>query len=573
MDITGRSDGPPLPVAVPLLELSCALYGAASIVAAARVRRLHGIGQRIDVTLFDAAVNALSSYLAAHCSGGQATRSGNAHALMAPWGAYPARDGFVVVCTVTNDQFHRLCDVVGQPGMRDDHRFSAPADRRRNAAVLDERIAHWTGPRTVQECVTALSAVGIACGPIAKAMDLPCEPNLAHRGLFVDVLEPISGRRCSVPSSPLRAEPPMASLPPRIPSIGEDREHVLRELQARPSAPPATGTVEDVRPLAGVRVVEIGQYTLAPFACRQLSALGADVIKVEPPQGDAIRNAGAAAGGSSQIFAMMNTDKRGVVLDLGRDADRATLHRLLAGADVLVENMRPGAMASFGLSPELLRDKHPRLVCCSLSGFGAESAYPGRAAFDTVIQAMSGLMDATQEGAVPYKTGMSTADLAGSQFGLLAILAAIEEKEVSGNVPHIDVAMHDATTWLTTAFAARTNPLQSHRVLPCMDGSVLVQGHEDALAKLGDCRKRSRAEAASALERQGLRATAILGVAEVVAHAQTGARGLLVTKVAQDGTTHLVLNSPLRLLATPPRTGRLMSGLGADHEAVLAELP
>jgi crotonobetainyl-CoA:carnitine CoA-transferase CaiB-like acyl-CoA transferase len=312
--------------------------------------------------------------------------------------------------------------------------------------------------------------------------------------------------------------------------------------------------------------VEIGQYTLAPFAAQQMASLGADVVKVEAPQGDALRQAGAQPGRPSQIFAMMNADKRGVVLDLSTPDGRTALHLLLAEADVLVENLRPGALAAFGFTPEALRKSHPRLIYCSLSGFGADSAYPGRPAYDTVVQAMSGLMASTREEGEPFKTGISTSDLVGSQCGLVGMLAALEARDIFGTAAHLDIAMQDATAWLATVIQM---PQPQYRVVTCQDGDVLVEGAQ--AQSLPGRWTGTRASLQARAGESGLRATPVMSVTEVVAHPQTAARQLLLECSSASGERATVLNSPLRLERSPAIVRQLMPSLGADHAAIVAE--
>jgi crotonobetainyl-CoA:carnitine CoA-transferase CaiB-like acyl-CoA transferase len=534
---------------------------------------MHGIGQRIDVCMYDAAVHSLSSFLTSHFAGQKAGRAGNGHTLTSPWGAYPAKDGFVIICTITNDQFKRLCELAGQPALASDPRFTSPAGRRKHVEVVDTLVSSLTQGRTVGAAIADLSRIGIPCGPIIDKADLAREPNMRHRRMFVGAEEATTGAHWLVPASPLRCEPPMSTTADRIALPDEDRMVVTRLIERcrRSHYPPGTTAAEDIRPLQGVRVVEIGQYTLAPFATRQMSALGADVIKVEPPQGDAIRKT-AGAGGKSQIFAMMNTDKRGLVLDLNSEADREVLHQLLSQSDVLVENLKPGTLAGFGLSNEVLRQRYPQLVYCALSGFGADSAYPGRAALDTVVQGMSGLMSATTEDGVPYKTGYSASDLTGSYFGMLAILAGIEMHARYGIAPHFDIAMQDATAWLTTVATAESANLRAHRIVECADGHVLVEGNTAHLRELQSRFDDERDVAVAELQRKGYIATLVRSVAEVVKHPQTASRELLIKRSTLAGEEDIVLGCPLVLRGTPPRVGRLMAALGADTPEVVADL-
>jgi crotonobetainyl-CoA:carnitine CoA-transferase CaiB-like acyl-CoA transferase len=568
---TGFEAGDPTPVRTPILEMSAGLYAAASVLVALRVRRLRGHGQHIDVALFDSAVNALPNFLALHFMGERPERAGNRHPLYAPWSSFPASDGHMLLCAATADQFGRICKLIGRASMLQDERFATFHGRRSHADVLEQAIGSWTEKRTVQECVDAFSALGIACGPVIAPDALRQEANLCHRGMFVQLNDPAAHSTALVPASPLRSEPVSSRAASSIPAPDADREAVTRLLAAHvmPAAAPARAR-ERKPALAGVRVIEIGHYTVAPLASRQMGALGADVIKVEPPAGDAIRNASATrTDGLSHIFVMNNTDKRGLVLDLQRAGDRDQLHALLAQADVLVENLRQGALATRGFGRDVLRERHPRLVYCAISGFGAESVYPKRPAYDTVIQAMSGLMGCSAEGGEPLKMGLSASDLIGGQFGLLALLAGLEQRDRYGTTPHFDISMQDSSVWLTQ-YDWKGSVTTLPRMLSCRDGHVLAEGDPTNVIAPGSAWEGDRARLVAALEAAGVPAASVLTVPEVIAHPQTNGRQLLQQMRAGDDEW-TVIASPLGLSETPPAVRRVMSRLGNDDAEVIAQ--
>jgi crotonobetainyl-CoA:carnitine CoA-transferase CaiB-like acyl-CoA transferase len=570
---TGFEGGDPMPVQTPILEMSTGLYAAASVLAALRVRRQQGFGQRIDAALFDSALNALPNFLALHFAGERAERSGNRHPLYAPWSSFRAHDGHVLMCSATADQFTRICNLIGRPEMALDERFASFHARRTNASPIESAIGSWTIGRTVQECVDAFAALGIACGPVVDAMDLRGEANLVHRRMFAQIADPQARGIALVPSTAFRSDPPSARAPSSISAPGADREAVAMLLATRSGAAATSeGPAKERRAaLAGVRVVEIGHYTVAPLASRQMGALGADVIKVEPPAGDAIRNASSQRNdGLSHIFVMSNTDKRGLVLDLHRPEDRDRLHALLAQVDILVENLRQGALAARGFGRDVLRARHPHLIYCAISGFGADSVYPGRPAYDTVIQAMSGLMAKSGPDSEPLKTGISASDMIGGQFGLVALLAGLEQRDRFGIAPHFDISMQDASAWITQYEWPGAEAGEQPRLLACDDGHVLVEGDSHGVVPDGSAWRGDRASLVAALEAAGIPAAPVLAVPEVVAHPQTRARELLQPLDAA-GDEWVVIASPLRLAKTPPALRRVMSRLGADDTEVVAE--
>jgi formyl-CoA transferase len=203
-------------------------------------------------------------------------------------------------------------------------------------------------------------------------------------------------------------------------------------------------------PLAGVRVLDLTIALAGPYCTMLLGDLGADVVKVEPPDGDQSRGWGPPfVEGESSYFLSVNRNKRSVVLDLKRDEGRRAAAGLAARADVLVENLRPGAAARLGLGYEQVRVRNPAIVYCSISGFGQDR--PSLAGYDQIVQGTAGVMSLTGEpGGPPTKFGVPIGDIAAGMFGAHAILAALFERTQGGPGRHVDVAMHDSVMALLT---------------------------------------------------------------------------------------------------------------------------
>src|SRR5581483_5050701 len=197
--------------------------------------------------------------------------------------------------------------------------------------------------------------------------------------------------------------------------------------------------------LEGLLVIDFARVLAGPFAAMVLADLGARVIKIEPPGGDEARGFGPFVNGRSLYFISVNRGKEGVALDLKRPEGLELARRLLARADVLVENFRPGAMARLGLGYEAVARLNPRLVYCSLSGFGHTGPRAGRGAYDVIIQAVSGLMSLTgPEGGPPVRVGASLGDLVPALYAVAGILAALYRRERTGAGCFLDLAMQDA---------------------------------------------------------------------------------------------------------------------------------
>lgn len=194
-------------------------------------------------------------------------------------------------------------------------------------------------------------------------------------------------------------------------------------------------------PLAGLRILEVGHMLAGPYCGLLLADLGADVVKIEPASGDIARRVSPHhIGPHNAYFASLNRNKRSVVIDLACPAGQAELHRLCQGAAALLVNLRPSAIRKLGLTYDALRKVNPRLVCVALTGFGLDSPFAERPAYDYVIQAMTGIMELTGDpGTPPTKAGYSAVDNSAGIMAALGLLA----KVVEGKGGQVDVAMYD----------------------------------------------------------------------------------------------------------------------------------
>ena len=196
------------------------------------------------------------------------------------------------------------------------------------------------------------------------------------------------------------------------------------------------------RPLDGITVVSLEHAIAAPFCTRQLADLGARVIKVERAgEGDFARHYDTRVAGLSSHFVWVNRSKESLALDLKSDEAREVMARLLARADVFVQNLAPGAAARLGLSAAALHERHPRLVVCDISGYGNDGPYRDRKAYDLLIQAEAGFLSVTGTEAEPAKAGASIADIAAAMYAYTNILSALLLREKTGRGSHIDVSM------------------------------------------------------------------------------------------------------------------------------------
>jgi itaconate CoA-transferase len=203
-------------------------------------------------------------------------------------------------------------------------------------------------------------------------------------------------------------------------------------------------------PLSGLLVVSIEQAVAAPTCTCRFADAGARVIKIERPEGDFARFYDDVAHGESAYFVWLNRGKESVVLDLTRDDDKAVLAALLARADVFVQNLKPGAIAKLGFPLDELRRRHPRLVVCSISGYGESGPYAARKAYDLLIQAEAGLASVTGGPEAPARVGVSVCDVAAGMNAYEAILEALIARARTGEGATLTVSMFDAMAdWMT----------------------------------------------------------------------------------------------------------------------------
>ncbi|MBI3047508.1 MAG: CoA transferase [Acidobacteria bacterium] len=198
-------------------------------------------------------------------------------------------------------------------------------------------------------------------------------------------------------------------------------------------------------PLEGVTVVTLEQAVAAPFATRQLADLGARVIKIERPDGgDFARGYDTSVRGLSAHFVWLNRSKESLTLDLKHAAAAAVLARLLARADVFVQNLAPGAADRLGLSASALRARHPRMIVCNVSGYGTSGPYATKKAYDLLVQSETGVVSITGTEDVPCRVGISIADIAAGMYAYSAVLTALIRRQATGAGMTIDLSLFDA---------------------------------------------------------------------------------------------------------------------------------
>ena len=371
-------------------------------------------------------------------------------------------------------------------------------------------------------------------------------------------------------------------------------------------------------PLAGVRVIDLGQYIAGPGAAMALAELGATVTKIEPVGGDQARHIGRY--GESMVRAY-NRGKRSIALDLRSDAGREVALRLIARSDVVIQNLRPGAVDRLGLGPDAVRAAHPRVIYLSISGFPPGTPSHERPGYDIAAQAESGLMSVTGEpGRLPQKVGVPIVDAAAAQLGAQAVLAALYGRERTGvgetlEVSLLETALHlQAATWCEYLGGApeptRIGDGQPHNapaadVVATRDGHIVlsayaedhwrrfcrVVGREDLVRDPRFATNAQRVahraelrqvldeclcgytsdECVDLLSRNQIVVGAVRRYADVLASEDVAASGIVVQAAAGDARGYRAIGLPYRFGRAPRPAPRAAPECGADSAAVLAE--
>jgi crotonobetainyl-CoA:carnitine CoA-transferase CaiB-like acyl-CoA transferase len=561
MAATGTQGGAPERANVPIIETFAGLNGATAILAALRL----GKSTLLDIATFDGAVALLSTFVSTIVAGrGDGYRIGCGHHLCSPWNVYRAADGWVQLCSATDTHWRSIAQLLARDDLGDDPRFAKSKDRLKNTAMVDQIIGDWIAERSADEAVRLLLSSGLPAGWVRTVPQIVCDAELRARGMVIedgppDNSTPRVGSFISASAGETRSEQSSAANVDEIlAGLGQKTIH-------------AEGTASaGAAPLAGIRVVEIGAYTAGPLAGRYLADLGAEVIKIESPGGEVSRGWLPQFGEHSGYFVNCNLGKVSVVLDLKNPADHARFVDLVRTADVLLESLRPGALNKLGLGPDKLLQISPRLIYCSLSGFGRAAG--SRPALDSVVQAEVGMMWLVGQGGRPQRVGVSIADQAAAHAGPLLILAALRRREASGVGGLIDLSMQDVLAWATgLAWPDGDAALAPWTVLEAADGWIIARDSPPAEAIVARAKTLTRNAAVAHLQQCGIEAVGVLEMGEALAHEAIRRRNLVQFVEVEGGAKVPVLSSPHRIGLLASRE-RLPSPAGADTARILERL-
>jgi len=490
MALTGLRDNAPRMPEIPLASHTTAMLAAA--VALFERRAAHRSGRApypLAFAMHEALMRMIEWQLpVAQAQGRAELRNGNRFPMNSNIGnIFRTADGtLLTISAAAASVAERLLGLIGGDTLRSDPRFSGTQARSHHMDELEALISDWMSQRTGREAIEQMRAQDTVVGTIDDIGVLLSDPHLSEREAFIRVDH--EGVPLIMPSPLPRMEPPGGQVKRTGGAPGADKPDILglisrgespwaiggraqegsgsvgiprrapTSIDVRPVAPePAVRSDNVVKttissgaarplPLKGLRVLELGSVIAAPFAASLLADMGAEVIKIERPEGDALRNMGLRDEGVPLWWGVASRAKRLGVMDLKTEEDRARFLSLIDRADVFIENNRPGVLERLGLGWDTLRDRNPALVMLSISGFGQSGPYARRPGFGKIAEAMSGTVALTGEPEqVPLHVGFSLADTAAGLAGVLGIAQVLHERDVSGTGRgrRIDLALYD----------------------------------------------------------------------------------------------------------------------------------
>lgn len=447
------------------LDWNGAMVNTIAMLTALYVRNRTGTGMRIDTSQFHSTLVAGTTRIAEYLATGVTPRPlGTARANLVPDQAFRTADGYLTVTAPHDRIWRRLCAAIDRPDLADDARFARVADRVRERDALVPELEAVFRARPTAEWVPLLHRAGVPAGAYQQQPTL-ADSLLANAQMqaehMISVLPQTGGGEIVTAEPQWKFDKTEARITRPSPLFGEHQQEVLDEIASwqprsvRPPLPDGDGLA-----LAGLRVVDFSQGVAGALCAMQLGDLGADVIKVEPPEGDWLREIPPFQGGEGALFLQLNRNKRGITLDLKSDAGRAFARRLIADADIVVEGYRPEVMARLGLDYGRVSAKHPALIYCSISGHGTTGPLANVPATEIDVQAAVGAnRHLGRPGDPPVRFGYDQASVSAGMAGVQGTLAALIWRDRTGAGQHTRTSMlHAEVGVYQWSFTAERHP-------------------------------------------------------------------------------------------------------------------
>jgi crotonobetainyl-CoA:carnitine CoA-transferase CaiB-like acyl-CoA transferase len=453
LHITGKPEREPLIGPEFLCEYSTGYMAAIGAEAALHLRSRTGRVRSVDVSAMESMLLMHQSTFTMLAAGMIRKRTGRYYETY-PLTARPCRDGHVLLGVVTDEEFDRFTLAIGRPELSADPRFADKDERFVNRDALDDEMEPFLLAHDGEEVVASLHAQGVAAAQVAGIEGVSANPQLAFREFW---------HRGPVPGNPVPQPKVFATAkePPKLSPLARER----------------VGTL----PLEGLVVADFSVYWAGPSCTRMLAELGARVIWVERPGSRTTNDPNASSGTPMDVFYLKNNRrKQSLVLDLNSAEGKAAARRLVAHADVLVENNRPGVMDKLGLGAAELCAAHPGLVYVSLAGYGASGPWSQRRSYGPAIGAASGIEGRTgYPDDEPLRLGHALPDPTGGLVGALAVLRGLRQREATGQGGWFDISQLEAYVAISGEDFLAPRPVErignrsrwgfSQGVYPCAD--------------------------------------------------------------------------------------------------------
>lgn len=424
-------------------EWAAGSFAAVGALSALIGSRSGGAGQHVDVSMFETMALCLTVY---HDLNSQWFEGRLPRAIEIPSNE-PTRDGWVGLCTITGQQWTDFCSLLGRQDIAENELYLDGRARMEHFDTMREMIHGWTRQHTTDEIIQLAGLMRIPAAPLGNGQTLPEMDQMQARGVFQEqpsgALHPVPPYRLS--ASPLR---PLGDAS----ALDADRESVLSALDTARRGIWGAGDSADARPgestalpLDGLRVIDLTCFWAGPVATSYLASMGADVVKVESIQRpDGMRFAGSVRNSElwewSPVFHGANTGKRAVTLRLDDEEGNALLRRLIADADVVIENFSARVLENFGLGWEAIHDLNPRAILVRMPAFGLDGPWRDRAGFAMTVEQVSGLAWITGYPDLPLVL-RGFCDPVGGMHAVFALMAALEHRSQTGEGQLVEVAL------------------------------------------------------------------------------------------------------------------------------------
>ncbi len=639
MSITGSNDPERMPCrwGVPIGDITGAFYAVIGILAALQERSQTGEGQAVEISLLDGQL-ALNTYRVPQAFGAglefgaPEPRRGGAGTV--PYGPFLCGDGKWIVIGVATNFWRKFCEAVGLDELTDDPRFDSLIKRQEHQSALEPLIEARLLQQPADIWQETLIEAGVPVGKVTSIREAFEQPQAQARGMIAP-LHGSGGEGVLTAGSPIRFVDEPAPTYAAPVADGANQQEIFDHPRRQPEPDRQTETVDPQiaalaaqdGPMRGVLVLELcGDEPSGTFGTQMLADLGATVVKVErPPKGGDGAQDLSDLSISPQVayFFGLNRNKRSLCLDLKSDAGRKTFLSLAARADVIYDNYKPGVMARLGLDPESLQALNPKLITCSVSGFGKTGPWSHLPAYDATIQALGGGMSITGTGrpeTMPVRWGNPIGGLGGAFYAVIGILAALHRRRRTGRAATLDIALLDAQLAMhgyrvAPALSGRNYPAAQRRggsgALPygpflCADdrwfalgitsqfwpAAARALGHDEWIQDARFATEQDRqtnetalnAAVSAAMKREtsdewqrrfvelGIPGAKVQSIKEAFGHPHVSLRHMLMSFDHPAGERLKVAGSPIKLSAHPEQRFRHAPALGEDTVALLSTL-